>query len=89
MKQMIFESDITPATSTEVEAEVNRRIPTGLRFVRGSVFLEAADLPFDDEVPRFTGADIDWSGLDQELGDESPFRAAIAELVYCVELINQ
>ena len=81
-KTMTILDNVTSRKSSEIEAEVTRRLPDGLRFVFGSVVLDVEDLPFDDEIPHLTGADLDWTGLDQELGDESTFRAAVEELVF-------
>ncbi len=60
--------------------EVNRRLPDGIRWQPKTRELLSVGEPVRNRRPM-TGADIDWSALDQELGEETSLPVAVAVLI--------
>lgn len=64
----------------ETIPEVNRRLPDGIRWSPVTRELVSDHMPIEERRPM-TGSDIDWSGMEQELGEESSLTAAAAVLI--------
>lgn len=64
----------------ETIPEVNRRLPEGIRWSPVTRELVSDHMPIEERRPM-TGADIDWDGLDQQLGEESSLTVAAAVLI--------
>src|SRR5690606_21110431 len=59
---------------------VNARLPKGIRWSPATRELVSDNLPIEDREP-LTAADIDWAGLNQELGEESSLTVGSAVLI--------
>lgn len=66
--------------SARIEKQVNRRLPNPVRWSRKTRSLVSDGIAPED-LPTLTGKDIDWTGLDQRLGEESSLTVAAAILI--------
>lgn len=64
----------------ETIPEVNRRLPEDIRWSPVTRELVSDHMPIEERRPM-TGSDIDWSGMDQQLGEESSLTVAAAILI--------
>lgn len=70
----------SPEEKEDLKYAVDVRLPDGLSwsFITSEVI--SKDVAPED-LDHMTAADIDWSGLDQQLGDESSFLVGVSELI--------
>jgi len=62
------------------QEDVQRRLPEGIRWSPATREIVSDGTP-PEELRPMTGADIDWSGLDQELAEETSFTVAVEILI--------
>lgn len=81
MRKKIYEIDRGPQYygPRELETGVNFRLPKPVRWSQRTRSLWSGVPP--EDLPTLTGADINWRGIDQELGDETTLTVAVAVLI--------